>query len=42
MKKAKEDYFCAVNGLEALQIFKENPLSFKLIFMGMSLAQHIR
>ena len=36
MKVAKQDYVTAVNGLEALQRFEEDPRSFKVIFMGTS------
>jgi CheY-like chemotaxis protein len=35
MRKAKQDYATAVNGLEALQMFQAEPLQFKVIFMGM-------
>lgn len=34
MKKAKQDYVMAVDGLEALTKYQEAPESFKVIFMG--------
>jgi hypothetical protein len=34
MRKLKKPYQSAMNGLEALQAFKENPLSLRLILMG--------
>lgn len=36
MKKARQEYVTAVNGLEALKIFQAEPLLFKVVFMGMS------
>jgi len=41
MKIAKQDYVSAVNGLEALQRFQEEPRSFKVIFMGTLLSLHL-
>lgn len=35
MKRVKQNYVTAVNGLEALQIFQAEPLLFSVIFMGM-------
>lgn len=37
MKKVRQDYVTAANGLEALQAFQADPLSFSVIFMGMLL-----
>ncbi|TVY35456.1 Hybrid signal transduction histidine kinase B [Lachnellula subtilissima] len=37
MKIAKQDYVTAVNGLEALHRFEEEPLSFKVIFMDLAM-----
>ncbi|KAF3483435.1 uncharacterized protein GIQ15_02759 [Arthroderma uncinatum] len=37
MKKAKQDYEAAANGLEALQIFQAEPLRFKVVFMDISM-----
>lgn len=34
MKKNKQEYANAANGLEALQLFQAEPLLFKVIFMG--------
>jgi hypothetical protein len=36
MRKLKKPYQTAVNGLEALQAFKKNPLSLRFILMGKS------
>ena len=35
MKTAKQEYVTAANGLEALQKFQADPLSFRVVFMGM-------
>jgi hypothetical protein len=35
MQKAKYEYVAAGNGLEALQKFQADPLSFRVILMGM-------
>ncbi|TVY88039.1 Hybrid signal transduction histidine kinase B, partial [Lachnellula willkommii] len=37
MKIAKQDYVTAVNGLEALRRFEEEPRSFKVIFMDLAM-----
>ncbi|TVY80825.1 Hybrid signal transduction histidine kinase B [Lachnellula suecica] len=37
MKRAAQNYVCATNGLEALQDFKAEPQSFKVIFMDLSM-----
>jgi len=37
MKRAKQDYARAVNGLEALEQYKATPEAFKVIFMDISM-----
>jgi len=36
MKRAKEEHVSAVNGLEAVEIYRAAPHTIKVIFMGMA------